>query len=174
LAGGFLGTLAGVILLNPVFAVLGLAAGTVLGGVSCSLADIGADDKFVEDLAEHLKPGSSALFALVKDEATDRVVEELRKSGGRVFQTSLSHTDPTKLQSALDEVPRNLDTQGHSKVEEENKDEKMDVNRTDCTCGGTADLRYHLRATHGSRNDGSGRWGTTTIWCPAARLVLSI
>jgi len=115
LTGGFLGTLAGVILLNPVFAVLGLAAGTALGAVSCSLTDIGVDDKFVEDLAEHLKPGTSALFALVKGGGADKVVETLKESGGRVLQTSLSHTDQAKLEEALDEVTGNFTTRGRSR-----------------------------------------------------------
>ena len=106
LTGGFLGTLVGVILLNPVFAVLGLAAGTALGAASCSLTDLGVDDKFVQDLGEHLKPGTSALFALVKGGGADKAVEKINEYGGRVFQTSLSHTDQTKLQDALDQVAR--------------------------------------------------------------------
>ena len=110
LTGGFLGTLVGVILLNPVFAVLGLAAGTALGAASCSLTDLGVDDKFVQDLGEHLKPGTSALFALVKGGGADKVVEKVNQSGGRVFQTSLSHTDQTKLQDALDQVAREVGT----------------------------------------------------------------
>ena len=110
LTGGFLGTLVGVILLNPVFAVLGLAAGTALGAASCSLTDLGVDDKFVQDLGEHLKPGTSALFALVKGGGADKVVEKVNESGGRVFQTSLSHTDQTKLQDALDQVVREVGT----------------------------------------------------------------
>ena len=110
LTGGFLGTLVGVILLNPVFAALGLAAGTALGAASCSLTDLGVDDKFVQDLGEHLKPGTSALFALVKGGGVDKVVEKVNQSGGRVFQTSLSHTDQTKLQDALDQVAREVGT----------------------------------------------------------------
>ena len=72
--------------------------------------DIGVDDEFIEDLAEHLKPSTSALFALVRSEAKDKVVEELKRFGGRVFQTSLSHTDQTKLQDALDQVEREVGT----------------------------------------------------------------
>jgi uncharacterized membrane protein len=110
LTGGFLGTLVGVILLNPVFAVLGLAAGTALGASACSLTDLGVDEKFVQDLGEHLKPGTSALFALVKGGGADKVVEKVNESGGRVFQTSLAHTDQTKLQDALDQVAREVGT----------------------------------------------------------------
>ena len=121
LTGGFLGTLVGVILLNPVFAVLGLAAGTALGAATCSLNDIGVDDKFVQDLAEHLKPGTSALFALVKGAGADKVVERINESGGKVFQTSLSHTDQAKLDEVVDEVRRNLDTEAAAKAAEENR-----------------------------------------------------
>lgn len=111
LSGGFLGTLVGVIFLNPVFAVLGFAAGSLLGAVSGSLEDIGVGDEIVEDLADHLKPSGSAVFALVRSEAENKVVEELKRSGGRVFQTSLSHTDQTKLQEALDQVTREVGTE---------------------------------------------------------------
>ena len=110
LSGGLLGTLVGVILLNPVFAVLGFAAGSIVGAASGSLIDIGVEDEFVEQLAEHLKPSSSALFALVRSEAKDKVVEELKRFGGRVFQTSLSHTDQARLQDALDQVARKVGT----------------------------------------------------------------
>ena len=121
LTGGFLGTLVGVILLNPVFAVLGLAAGTALGAATCSPTDIGVEDKFVEDLAEHLKPGTSALFALVKGGGADKVGEKIQESGGRVFQTSLSHTDQAKLEKLLDEVTRNLPPEAAAQVEEESR-----------------------------------------------------
>ena len=121
LTGGFLGTLGGGILLNPVFVVLGLAAGTALGAASCSLTDLGVGDKFVQDLGEHLKPGTSALFALVKGGGADTVVEKVNESGGRVFQTSLSHTDQAKLEEALEEVRRNLDTETAAKAAEEDR-----------------------------------------------------
>jgi len=110
LSGGFLGTFIGVMLLNPVFAVLGFAAGTVLGAVAGSLEDVGVEDELVKNLAEHLKPGTSALFALVKLEAADKVAEHMRKSGGSVFQTTLAHTDQTKLQAVLDEAARKVST----------------------------------------------------------------
>lgn len=116
-----MGTLVGVMLLNPVFAVLGFAAGTFAGAVSGSIMDIGVDEEFIEDLAEHLKPSTSALFALAKAEAAGKVFAKLKKSGGRVFQTSLSHTDQTKLQAALDEVARNVGTLGHSRPEDKNR-----------------------------------------------------
>lgn len=101
--GGFLGSLLGVLMLNPVFAVFGLAAGTMVGAVSGSLSHAGVDEDFMQELAKHLKPGTSALCVLVRDNL-DKVLQELKEFGGKVFQTSLRHEDIAKLQEALDAV----------------------------------------------------------------------
>ena len=97
-SGGFWGTLIGLIFLNP---LLGLAIGATAGGVSGALTDIGIDDKFMKELAGQMKPGSSALFILVRSATPDKVLEEIKGTGGHVLKTSLSHDDETKLQAAL-------------------------------------------------------------------------
>jgi uncharacterized membrane protein len=97
-SGGFWGSLVGLIFLNP---ILGLAAGAAAGAVSGALIDVGIDDKFMKELAETLTPGSSALFVLCKKATPDKVLEELKGTGGKVLKTSLSHDDEAKLQAAL-------------------------------------------------------------------------
>ncbi len=101
--GGFLGTLIGVMLLNPIFALFGLATGAVVGAVSGSLSHAGVDEDFMRDLAAHLKPGTSALCIIAR-EHLDNILEEIWKFNGRVFRTSLLHEDVTRLQAALDDV----------------------------------------------------------------------
>src|SRR5262245_55096859 len=96
--GGFWGTLIGMIFLNP---LLGLAVGAGAGAVSGALSDIGINDDFMKDLAATMKPGSSALFVLVRQATPDKVLEELKGTGGTVLKTSLSHEDEAKLQAAL-------------------------------------------------------------------------
>lgn len=98
LSGGFWGSLIGLIFLNP---LLGLAVGAASGAVSGALADIGIDDDFMKGLAATLKPGSSALFVLVRKATPDKVLEELAGTGGTVLKTSLSHEDEARLQAAL-------------------------------------------------------------------------
>jgi len=98
LSGGFWGSLIGLIFLNP---LLGLAVGAASGAVSGALADIGIDDNFMKGLAATLKPGSSALFVLVRKATPDKVLEELAGTGGTVLKTSLSHEDEARLQAAL-------------------------------------------------------------------------
>ncbi len=99
ITGGFWGALIGLLFLSP---ILGAAIGAGAGAVGGALTDIGIDDNFMKELAGTLQPGSSALFVLVRKMTPDRVMDELRGSGGKILQTSLSHDDERKLQAALD------------------------------------------------------------------------
>lgn len=99
IGGGFWGTLIGLIFLNP---LLGLAAGAASGAVAGALSDVGIDNHFMKDLANTMQPDSSVLFVLIRKATPDRVLDELRGTGGKVLKTSLSHDDEAKLQAALD------------------------------------------------------------------------
>jgi len=97
-SGGFWGALIGLIFLNP---LLGMAVGATAGAVSGALRDVGIDDKFMKELAEGMPAGSSALFVLVRKSTPERVLEEIKGTGGKVLRTSLNHEDEAKLQAAL-------------------------------------------------------------------------
>ncbi len=96
--GGFWGMLVGLIFLNP---LLGFAIGAGAGAVSGALSDVGINDQFMKDLAASLTPNSSALFVLVRNSTPDKVLEEVKGTGGTILKTSLSHEDESKLQAAL-------------------------------------------------------------------------
>jgi len=98
IGGGFWGSLIGLIFLNP---LLGAAVGATAGAVSGALTDVGINDKFMKELAETLNPGNSALFVLVRKATPDKVLEEVKGTGGKILKTSLSHDDEAKLQAAL-------------------------------------------------------------------------
>lgn len=98
-SGGFWGMLIGLLFLNP---LLGAVVGAGAGATAGALSDVGINDNFMKDLAANLTEGSSALFLLVRSELTDRVLEELKGTGGTIIRTSLSHEDETRLQAALD------------------------------------------------------------------------
>lgn len=108
LSGGFMGTLLGGLLLNPVLALFGLAAGSVIGAISGSMSHAGIDEDFMKDLAEHLQPGASALCVLVR-ENLDEVLKELEKYDGKVLQASLLHTDEERLKKELDALKASTD-----------------------------------------------------------------
>jgi uncharacterized membrane protein len=98
IGGGFWGALIGLIFMMP---VLGAVVGAASGAAAGALSDVGIDDDFMKKLAETLTPGSSVLFVLIRKMTEDKVLDELKGTGGKVLQTSLSHDDETKLQAAL-------------------------------------------------------------------------
>jgi len=55
----------------------------------------------MKDLAAAMNPGSSALFVLVRKATPDKVLEEVKGTGGKILKTSLSHDDEAKLEAAL-------------------------------------------------------------------------
>ena len=99
LTGGFWGTLVGLIFLNP---LLGMAVGAASGAAAGALSDVGINDRFMKELAETMKPDSSVLFVLVRKATPDKVLEELKGTGGKILKTSLSHDDEAKLQAAIE------------------------------------------------------------------------
>ena len=111
-SGGFSGlmwgTLAGLLLLNPVAGLLagvtGAALGAGAGALAGALQDYGIDDGFMRSLGATIEPGSSALFVLVRRATLDKVLPELRPFGGTVLRTSLSHEQEERLKQALQDV----------------------------------------------------------------------
>ena len=97
LSGGFWGLLMGLIFFHPMLAIFGVAVGALSG----ALTDIGIDDNFIRELGNTIKPGTSAIFVLVRKSTPDKVLEDLSKFEGKVLRTSLSHEDEAKLQAAL-------------------------------------------------------------------------
>ena len=97
-SGGFWGMLIGLMFLNP---LLGIAVGASAGAVSGALVDLGINDQFMKDLAATLTPNSSALFVLVSKSTPDKVLDEVKGTGGTILKTSLSHEDESRLQAAL-------------------------------------------------------------------------
>ncbi|MBL8660053.1 MAG: DUF1269 domain-containing protein [Rhodospirillales bacterium] len=99
--GGFWGMLIGLVFLNP---LLGAAAGAASGAIAGRLSDIGINDKMMKELAESFKPGTAALFVLVKKVTADKVLERLKHYAGRgtVFKTSLDRDDEAALRQALE------------------------------------------------------------------------
>jgi len=104
LGGGFVGSLVGLILINPALALVGLVVGSGMGAAMGSLKEIGIEEKFIKDLGSHLRPGSSALFIAAKKAKPEAILEELKRFGGKVFQSSLKHDDEDKIRTALDAV----------------------------------------------------------------------
>ena len=97
-SGSMWGLLIGVLFLNP---LIGVAAGAASGALAGALTDVGINDPFMKKLAETIEPGSAALFVLVKEITTDKVLAAIKGYGGVVLKTSFDETKEQALRDAL-------------------------------------------------------------------------
>jgi uncharacterized membrane protein len=91
--GGLLGLLVGVFFFPVGAIILGALGGALVG----KFFDVGVDKKFVQDVSDALKPGSSALFIIIRNAEPVYAISVLEKYKGTVFQTNL----PTELEDEL-------------------------------------------------------------------------
>ena len=97
-SGSMWGLLIGVLFLNP---LIGVAAGAASGALAGALTDVGINDPFMKKLAETIEPGSAALFVLVQEITTDKVLAAIKGYGGVVLKTSFDETKEQALRDAL-------------------------------------------------------------------------
>lgn len=95
------GGVLGLMLASVFFPLAGLAIGAIGGALIGKTLDMGVDQKFVKDVTETLKPGSSALFLMVGGANPDAVSAYLRPFHGTVYQTTLPTEAVEALQDAL-------------------------------------------------------------------------
>lgn len=98
LGGAFWGMLIGLIFFMP---WLGLAVGAITGAISGKATDIGIDDGFIKEVGNTIEPGHSALFLLVVEATTDKVMDELKKFDAEVLKTSLSKEQEARLKESF-------------------------------------------------------------------------
>ena len=99
--GGFWGTLIGLLFLNP---VLGAAIGSGTEALTDRLSEIGITKGFVKELGETLRPGTSALFVLMRRATPRQVMDKLRGFDGKVIQTSLTRETDEELRDLLSDL----------------------------------------------------------------------
>ncbi len=94
--GGFVGLLVGLVF----FPVLGIAIGAAIGAAIGHSLHTGVDQDFVKDIQAELKPGTSALFAVVKTNPS-ALAAAVRGFDGKVYQTSLGPELEESINEAL-------------------------------------------------------------------------
>jgi uncharacterized membrane protein len=94
--GGALG-----LLLGFMFPIAGAAVGALGGALVVRLADLGVDKGFVEDVTAALRPGTSALFLMVREGNPDAAVAALEPFRGTLHQTSFGPDVEESLRQAL-------------------------------------------------------------------------
>jgi uncharacterized membrane protein len=81
--------------------------GIGLGALMGKLTDLGIDDRFMKNVAEGMKPGSSAIFFLLRKATTDKMLDVLSQFKGTVYQTSLSNEVEAALKAAVEHADFN-------------------------------------------------------------------
>ena len=103
--GAFWGSLIGLLFLNPLAGlVVGAGVGAATGAISGALSDYGIDDEFIKRLGSTLKPGTSALFVLVRRATMDKVLARLEGYHGTILHTSLDDDQERRLRAALSQA----------------------------------------------------------------------
>jgi uncharacterized membrane protein len=99
--GGFWGLLIGTLFFMP---AVGAAIGAGSGALSGVLSDAGIDDNFMREMGRGFKPGTAALFVLIRKMTADKVLADLSefRGKGRVLKTSLTKDSEDLLRQALE------------------------------------------------------------------------
>ena len=97
--GAFWGMLFGLIFFVP---FLGAAMGAALGALSGSLADYGIGKDFLDQVRSKVTEGTSALFLLLGQVTTDKVIEAFKAAPKfEIIASNLSHDQEAKLKAAF-------------------------------------------------------------------------
>ena len=105
-AGGAIGVIAGPALLVPV------AVGALVGGLVSKMRDTGFNDARLKTLGEGLKPGSSAIIAVVEHKWVSDIEKELKKQGADVVTEALRDDISAELEAGHDVAYTALSAEG--------------------------------------------------------------
>ncbi len=102
MGGAFWGMLIGLLFLAP-FA--GAAIGAGMGALMGHFHDVEVDQKFMREVGDYLKPGTSGVFLLIHQVTPDRVVSQMQEFHPNVIRTSLSSEREAKLRESFADAP---------------------------------------------------------------------
>lgn len=97
--GGLLGLLIGFLVGGP---LVSLALGAIAGALGGDLANLGIDQRFINDVTEDLAPGSSALFLMAHDADPEATAAALEPYEGKVYYSYLPEETEAQLREILD------------------------------------------------------------------------
>jgi uncharacterized membrane protein len=103
MGGAFWGALIGLVVLNPVAgAAIGAGVGSLIGRrKGKKQAEAGIDPKFIKEVSESIKPGTSAIFAYTEQGVADKLLPQLKQFNGKLIQSSLSSEDEEVIREAF-------------------------------------------------------------------------
>jgi uncharacterized membrane protein len=100
-AGGAIGAIIGLIG-GPAGVVVGGAAGALVGGVTAKVIDSGIPDDRLKQIGEGLKPGTSAIVAIIEHRWVEEVQNQLAETGADVLTEALRDDIAQQLAAGKD------------------------------------------------------------------------
>jgi len=101
LGGGLLGLFLSFLFFGPIGPIGATLIGAVGGGVIGKLVKAGVSKSFIEDVSEELKPGTSAVFFVIRSADAAVTLATLRQYNGKVLQTTLPSDIESELKRSL-------------------------------------------------------------------------
>jgi uncharacterized membrane protein len=99
--GGLLGMFLSFLFFGPLGPLGATLVGAVAGGAIGHMVKAGVSKKFIEDVGEELKPGTSAVFFVVRSADAAATLATLRQYEGKVLQTTLDSEMEESLKRAV-------------------------------------------------------------------------
>jgi uncharacterized membrane protein len=103
-SGSWVGILAGLFIGGPALLV-GAALGAAAGGIFAKLRDIGIQDEQMQQLAEALDGGDSALLLLIEDVHLFHAMAELRRFAGQLLHSTCDEHTNDRIRASLANSP---------------------------------------------------------------------
>ena len=101
LAGGMVGAVLGLIA-GPAGLLVGAAAGAITGGVAGKAIDAGIPDERLKEIGEALKPGTSAIVAIIEHRWVAEIENQLAEAGAQVVTEALKADIAAQLEEGRD------------------------------------------------------------------------
>jgi uncharacterized membrane protein len=95
--GGLLGLFLSFLFFGPLGPIGATLIGAVSGGAIGHMVKAGVSKSFIEDVSNELKPGTSAVFFVIRSADAAATLATLRQYEGKVLQTTL----PTEMEESL-------------------------------------------------------------------------
>jgi len=98
IGGGLLGLVIGFLFGGP---IASLALGAIAGALGGDLANLGIDQRFIDDVSAELEPGGSALFVMVREADPEATAAALAPFEGQIYYTNLPSDTEAELRRIL-------------------------------------------------------------------------
>jgi uncharacterized membrane protein len=98
IGGGLLGLVVGFLFGGP---IASLALGAIAGALGGDLANLGIDQRFIDDVSAELEPGGSALFVMVREADPEATAAALAPFEGQIYYTNLPSDTEAELRRIL-------------------------------------------------------------------------